>query len=228
MKLLDPNAPKRPANAFILFCELQRMCIKEERRLINKKAPGSELDLQLSNLTKALGARWRQLSEVDRKVYQDMFKDQVKQYDTDLAEYMSLHPNAPLEDAEIASLPKGWTDPDAPKRPANPFFVFCEMEDERLRTERKLGKTPEEDEMELNKISKSLGERWRLLTETERQRIFFANLVYIDKYEEQLAAYRKYMNEKKAALPTPSNQTQISKENDISESVLNEISQSYN
>ncbi|KAI8902487.1 high mobility group box domain-containing protein, partial [Globomyces pollinis-pini] len=87
IKLLDPNAPKRPANAFILYCELQRECIKEERRLIHNKEEGSEADTALANLTKALGFRWRSLKDEDRQVYQEMFRDQVKQYDTDIAEY---------------------------------------------------------------------------------------------------------------------------------------------
>ncbi|KAJ3254511.1 hypothetical protein HK103_007147 [Boothiomyces macroporosus] len=169
IKLLDPNAPKRPANAFILFCELQRECIKEERRLSRKRQPGSEAETSLSNLTKALGLRWRQLAEEDRKIYQEMFRDQVKQYDSDIAEYMATHPNAPQKDADQATLPPNWTDPNAPKRPANAFFVFCEMEDERIKRERKLEKSEDEEDKELAKISLSLGQRWRALPDSEKE-----------------------------------------------------------
>ncbi|KAJ3275604.1 hypothetical protein HDV01_007607 [Terramyces sp. JEL0728] len=190
IKLLDPNAPKRPANAFILFCELQRECIKEERRLFRKRQPGSEAETSLSNLTKALGLRWRQLAEEDRKIYQDMFRDQVKQYDADIAEYMATHPNAPQKDADQATLPPNWTDPNAPKRPANAFFVFCEMEDERIKRERKLEKTEEQEDVELSKISQSLGQRWRTLQESEKE-------VYEKKFNEQMIIYKKYMEEQR-------------------------------
>ncbi|KAJ2997569.1 hypothetical protein HDV02_005381 [Globomyces sp. JEL0801] len=189
IKLLDPNAPKRPANAFILYCELQRECIKEERRLIHNKEEGSEADTALANLTKALGFRWRSLKDEDRQVYQEMFRDQVKQYDTDIAEYMSTHPNAPLKDDENPGV--DYTDPNAPRRPANAFFLFCEMEDERIIRNRTIDRTDEEEASDLAKISLSLGQRWRELTDDERK-------VYETKYQEQMEIYRKYIEDKKA------------------------------
>ena len=166
---MDPNAPKRPANAFIMFCELQRELIKEERHHISKINPGSEQDGLLSNLTKALGTKWRNLAEIDRKFYQDMFREQVMKYDTEIAEYLKEHPDAPLEDADIHKLPSNWTDPNAPKRPTNPFFVFCESEDQRLVEQRSVTKTKEELEKDLEKVSKSFAERWRLLSDEERK-----------------------------------------------------------
>jgi hypothetical protein len=199
IKLLDPKAPKRPANAFIMFCELSRNSIKEERKRTTRKAPGSETDIQLLNLTKALGARWRQLEEEDRKVYQDMFKEQVKQYDQDFKEYMMLYPNAPLEDAQVNSLPKNWTDPDAPTRSANAFFVFCEMEDERLKKNRKLDRSEKEEEEELLLLSKSYGERWRKLSDFDRKGILLL-IVYVEKYEEGVRKYREYMGNKKQSV----------------------------
>ncbi|KAI8923551.1 high mobility group box domain-containing protein, partial [Entophlyctis helioformis] len=86
-KVVDPNAPRRPANAFMLFCDMQRDKLKEERKELQKSMPGSEQEVALSNITKALGQRWRSLSDVERKMYQDLFKEQVKQYDRELSDY---------------------------------------------------------------------------------------------------------------------------------------------
>lgn len=169
VKLLDPNAPKRPANAFILFCELQRECIKVERALVHAKSPGSESDILLSNLTKALGTRWRELSEEERKVYQDTFQEQVKQYQTDFADYMNAHPNAPHHDAELSNLPKDWTDPNAPKRPANAFILFCDMEDQRIKATAQIEMNDVDAAAEILRVSKSLAQRWMDLSDNERQ-----------------------------------------------------------
>ncbi|KAJ1957431.1 non-histone protein, partial [Dipsacomyces acuminosporus] len=46
----DPNAPKRPANAFVLFCQAERPNIKNA---------GTELSS--SELTRAMGAKWKAL-----------------------------------------------------------------------------------------------------------------------------------------------------------------------
>lgn len=61
--VVDPNAPKRPANAFMLFCDIERNNLKKERDLMKEAMPGSEEDAGLGNITKALGTRWKALSE---------------------------------------------------------------------------------------------------------------------------------------------------------------------
>jgi hypothetical protein len=146
-----------------MFAELQRAWIREERRLIEKFKPDPEVLASLANITKALGLKWRNLDEKFRTLYQDMFRDLVKQYDHDIKEYMSIHPNAPQMGSKDP-LPKNWTDPDAPKRPANAFFMFCEVEEEALKNLDKSLST----EQDLVKVSLSLGERWMLLSDDER------------------------------------------------------------
>ena len=170
-KLLDPNAPKRPANAFIMFAELQRVWVREEKRLTQKFKSDPDLIASLANTTKALGLKWRNLDEKIRTLYQDMFRDLVKQYDHDIKEYMVIHPNAPRM-GTTEPLPKDWTDPNAPKRPANAFFMFCEVEEDGLKAKDKSLAM----EKDLEMISLSLGERWLLLSEEERAGILYFHI----------------------------------------------------
>lgn len=161
-KPIDPNAPKRPANAFILFCELQREFIKEERRLIQKRDAGSEHDVSLMNLTKALGVRWRELTQEDNLQYRNMYEEAVRQYDAELRDYLAQHPDPANQETSRPDL-------NRPKRPVNSFFLFCEMENERLRTEPRIDRSEEEEMEDLRKVSQPLSQRWRNLTIPERE-----------------------------------------------------------
>ena len=114
------------------------------------------------NLTKALGLRWRQLTEEDRKLYQDMFREQLTQYDLKLQQYLNLTRYLTLNQnlKESVAIPT-----DAPKHPVHPFFVFCEMEDARISQPR----TPEDEEKDYYLISLSYGQRWRQMSQESKE-----------------------------------------------------------
>ena len=54
----DPNAPKRPANAFFMYCQLMRDQIRDE-------LAG---EATLSNRTKLLGQKWKAMTNEEKKV----------------------------------------------------------------------------------------------------------------------------------------------------------------
>ena len=56
----DPNAPKRPLSAFFVFSADRRAAIKEEQP-----------ELAVKDIARALGAEWSELSDDDKKPYQD-------------------------------------------------------------------------------------------------------------------------------------------------------------
>jgi len=85
--LADPNAPKRPANAFMLFCDMERSQVKKERDDLKEQMPGSEEDAGLGNITKALGNRWKALNDTERMKYTLAFREEVKKYNLAMAEY---------------------------------------------------------------------------------------------------------------------------------------------
>ncbi|KAJ2789028.1 non-histone protein, partial [Coemansia guatemalensis] len=72
----DPNAPKRPANAFVLYCQVERP---------NIKSAGTELSS--SELTRAMGVKWRNLSEDKKQKYFDMYEREMARYNREMATY---------------------------------------------------------------------------------------------------------------------------------------------
>ncbi|KAI8818231.1 high mobility group box domain-containing protein, partial [Fimicolochytrium jonesii] len=83
-KPYDPNAPKRPTNAFMFFCDETREGLRKERN----EMKGAEIEEKgLSNLTKALGARWKSLNERERSDWRARFLTEVKRYDREMEEY---------------------------------------------------------------------------------------------------------------------------------------------
>ncbi|ORY05336.1 HMG-box [Basidiobolus meristosporus CBS 931.73] len=72
----DPNAPKRPSNAFFIFCQLERSKLKEIHQ-----------DASLSELTKMLGQRWKVMTMEEKKKYYDISaKDKVR-YEREMCTY---------------------------------------------------------------------------------------------------------------------------------------------
>lgn len=67
----DPNAPKKPKNAYILFCDQKRESLKSSFK-------GAEL-------MKELGAQWKILPEEDKKVFEEKAKEEKQNYQKALA-----------------------------------------------------------------------------------------------------------------------------------------------
>lgn len=55
----DPNAPKKPANAFFMFCQQQRNVMHEDQR---------DAAMGHHELTKTLAKEWNNLIEDEKKV----------------------------------------------------------------------------------------------------------------------------------------------------------------
>ena len=58
-KAKDPNAPKRPANAYIIYGQERRPTLKEEQP-----------ELKLGEVTQAIAAEWNEMSDKEKKPYQ--------------------------------------------------------------------------------------------------------------------------------------------------------------
>ncbi|XP_060553360.1 uncharacterized protein LOC132714479 [Ruditapes philippinarum] len=73
------GTPRRPTNAFLMFCDQYRQSVKNEYlREKNAIIPQQEL-------TKRLALKWSSLSHEDKKIYQDMFEIQKRQQDEELS-----------------------------------------------------------------------------------------------------------------------------------------------
>ncbi|KAI8923664.1 high mobility group box domain-containing protein [Entophlyctis helioformis] len=72
----DPNAPKKPLSAFMIFSQENRAKIKED----NPEASFGEIG-------KLLGAAWRELSEKGKQVYNEKAEEDKGRYERDVASY---------------------------------------------------------------------------------------------------------------------------------------------
>ncbi|VVC88989.1 uncharacterized protein LOC126978623 [Leptidea sinapis] len=78
----DPNAPKKPCNAFFQFCQEQRPVVFAE----TTNEMGSEPTKQ--EVTRQLASRWRSLSNEDKKVYVAMFERSKEKYAEEMSAYI--------------------------------------------------------------------------------------------------------------------------------------------
>ena len=75
----DPNAPKRPTNPFLRFCEHER----DNVRALH----GSDENF---DLTKAMGVAWHELDDDQKQPYKNAFNEDQKRYKEDMAVYEAM------------------------------------------------------------------------------------------------------------------------------------------
>ncbi|ODV79041.1 non-histone protein 10, partial [Suhomyces tanzawaensis NRRL Y-17324] len=78
-KVRDPDLPKRPTNAYLIFCELEKDRIKQENEIRN---PGVANDL-----SKSMTEAWKNLDEEERKPYYKLYEDDRTRYQTEMLAY---------------------------------------------------------------------------------------------------------------------------------------------
>lgn len=162
-KIIDPHAPKRYANAFLLFSDLSKCWLKEEKRILEKlRAADSEDLIAVNNTTKALSIRWKALDERFRIAFLEMFTEHVNQYDLDIKKYQQLTQHNMEDNIPII------INPEIPKQAANGFFLYADMEEEKLQKSQILSNQVDL-ELYLKHISKSIIERWLLLSPEAQQ-----------------------------------------------------------
>lgn len=70
----DPNMPKRPTNAYLIFCEMNKEKMREN---------GSQ------DVTRDLTEAWKSLSEDDRKPYYELYNEDRERYHKEMEIYSS-------------------------------------------------------------------------------------------------------------------------------------------
>ena len=130
----DPNAPKRPMTAFLLFAATRR----KEVKLADPTAT-------VTSVAKALGEEWRQLGDVERMKFLQLAEKEKEKYDLVKAKYVKM------KAAE-----------SGPKRPPTAFFLFAK--------ERRSEIKERFPEARVTDVAKILGNEWKNLATSERQR----------------------------------------------------------
>ncbi|XP_026487169.1 uncharacterized protein LOC113394171 [Vanessa tameamea] len=78
----DPNAPKKPCNAFFQFCQEQRPVVVAE----TTTEMGSEPSKQ--EVTRQLASRWRALTNEEKRIYVAMFERSKEKYAEEMSAYI--------------------------------------------------------------------------------------------------------------------------------------------
>merc|ERR1712065_102831 len=91
-KKKDPNAPKGPVTAFLLFNKEVRASVKEE----NPEATFAEIG-------KKIGEKWKSLTDSEKKPFQDKADVAKAKYQRELAEYKKNKPATPTPSSSSES-----------------------------------------------------------------------------------------------------------------------------
>lgn len=108
-KVKDPKAPKRSLTAWLIYTNEQRSKFKEENP-----------DKSTTELTTLMSQEWRNMTDEDKKKYEDLAKVDKERYMKEMEEYESNSEN----ENEKAKKDK---DPNAPKKNLNSYFHFCKV-----------------------------------------------------------------------------------------------------
>ena len=170
-KKKDPNAPKKPTNAYMIFA-------KEERQKIQKDSEITES----KDLIKEIARRWNEEKEKESKVfkkYTKQLEEDKKKYEKEMETYV---PSDDYESPKKKKSPK--KDPNAPKKPTNAYMIFAS--EERQKIQKDSGITDSKD------LMKEIARRWNQEKEKE-SKIFKKYTKQLEeakkKYEKEIAEY---------------------------------------
>ncbi|RUS81396.1 hypothetical protein EGW08_010834 [Elysia chlorotica] len=94
----DPNAPKKPANAFLMFCTTQRTAVQEEYFKEHKE------EIAHHELTKTLAHQWNALGPEEKRIYYEMYEREKERYEREMRVYKPKT-ETPAGDATSSAVP---------------------------------------------------------------------------------------------------------------------------
>lgn len=95
----DPNQPRRPQNAYIIFCERAKEQVKAN---MEKERPGLPYDL-----TKAMSDAWHSLPNEAKQKFYKIYEDDRERYTREMAHYLPPNPT-PSDQREKMRYQKQW------------------------------------------------------------------------------------------------------------------------
>ncbi len=145
-KKRDPNAPKKPMTAFMLFSNEMRSKLKEENP-----------DLSFGDLAKLVGQKYKELSSDQMAIYEVKVKKDKERYNNEMANYDA--PSDGDDDVEKRSKgkkKKAKKDPNAPKRAMTAFMCFSNDMRSKIKEEN--------PDLSFGDIAKLVGQKYKELT----------------------------------------------------------------
>jgi len=146
----DPNAPKKPQTAFFLY-------MHQERLVVKKNNP----EMKAKDISKTIGAQWRELTEQQKKPYHDEYEKLKAEYTKILAKYKKeKKENGEDEEEETAQEEGDDEKPKKRKKRAPKKKVEEEEEEEAGEAEEATGKKTngKKEEEEESEVAEAEGE----------------------------------------------------------------------
>jgi len=79
LRLRDPELPKRPSNAYLIYCEIEKERVRQELEEDPTSAP--------NDLSKTLTEEWKNLDDESRKPYYKLYEDDRERYHREMSIY---------------------------------------------------------------------------------------------------------------------------------------------
>ena len=177
-ELKDQDAPKRPLNPYMMFCNQEREKVQEEL--------GSK---NLGQVTAELSKRWAALDVELKNGFQLESKKGKEKYEEDLKAYKPseefLKRKAEVEanhDGVVSCKLKKLKDKSAPKMASNPYIIFCSKE--RQNVQKELGS------MDRGQVMTELGKRWAALDADAKAVFELESKKEKERYDEEMKVYK--------------------------------------
>lgn len=177
-KVNDPNRPKRPLTAYLIFMGKRR-----------KEVKASNPDFGSKKVMTIVAAEWSELSEDARRIYKDKAYEAKKIYLDQMANYTPPDPPNEVDDKstsrsqEDPKSKKPKTDPNAPKRPQSSYLLFCNAHRKKIADTNK--------GISAKDVTKKLGSKWRAMSDSQKQKWQKKAAVLKADYDKVRAAYEK-------------------------------------
>ncbi|EGD82590.1 hypothetical protein PTSG_03243 [Salpingoeca rosetta] len=162
----DPNKPRGALTPYMCFN-------KEVRPAIMQQHPNASV----TEVAKLIGAQWRQLTDEQKKPYNDMARTDRERYKEAMKNYV---PTPGFEEGGRRRKKK--KDPNAPKKPKSAYFVFAETRRDALRAQ-----YPED---RVSDTAKRTGEEWRGMTEEQKRPFQLKAQELKQEYDQAVAEYK--------------------------------------
>ena len=153
----DPDAPKKPQTAYFLFMNANRNEVKT-----------ANPELAFGPLTQKLTSMWKDLSDTERKKYEDLAAKDKERY------------GAECSAKGMTSSKKKAADSDAPKKGLSSFMLFSVEARERLKG----------DDIKQTELLKKIGAEWKALSDSEKKKWEAKAKTEKERYEREAAAYK--------------------------------------
>jgi len=174
-KKKDPNAPKRPRSAYILYCTEKRNEVKNEHP-----------DAKPADLMKMMGEMWNALSESKKKDFTDKAKEDKTRYNDQMKNYTPPDVESDEDDRpskrQRGKKGKKKRDPNEPKRSPSAYLIYGSKIREEVKKDHPEAKSSE--------IMKIIGTMWQKLSEDEKKQYNVEAQVLKSKYEKDKQDYK--------------------------------------